>query len=148
MKHGFVTLACAAFVFWHTCAHAAPPTKDIDAYFKPFAATNNFSGSVLVTRGADVLFARSYGLADRIRRIPNRPDTRFHIASISILFTSTAVLRLIDKGALSFDTRVSDIVPGVPNGNRITIRELLEQNSGLLDANDDFLNYDDLLKSY
>jgi D-alanyl-D-alanine carboxypeptidase len=138
-----------AVTFWHTaCAEEMPGAKEIDAYFRPYVATNNFSGSVVITHGGKVLFARSYGFADRSKRIPNKADTRFHIASISILFTSTAVLRLIDQGKLSFDAYVSDIVPGVPNGDKITIRELLEQNSGLPDANDDLPNYDELLKSH
>ena len=138
-----------AVVFLETaCANAFPNSAKIDAYFKPYAATNNFSGSVLIKRGQRVLFAKSYGLADRGKRIPNRLDTRFHIASMSILFTSTAVLRLIDQGKLSFDAQVSEIVPGVPNGEKITIRELLEQNSGLPDANDDLPNYDELLKAH
>jgi CubicO group peptidase (beta-lactamase class C family) len=148
--HKLRVLASVTFaaVFWHTCAGATPITNEIDAYFKPFAATNNFSGSVLITRGEKTLFAKSYGFADRSKRIPNRLDTRFHIASMSILFTSTVVLRLIDEGKLSFDTYVSNIVPGVPNGDKITIRELLEQNSGLPDVNDDLPNYDELLKSH
>ena len=124
-----------------------PSAAEIDAYFRPYVATNNFSGSVLIKRGRTVLFARSYGFADRSKQIPNRLNTRFHIASISILFTSTAVLRLIDQGKLSFDTHVSDIVPGVPNGEKITIRELLEQNSGLPDANE-LPNYDELLSAH
>jgi CubicO group peptidase (beta-lactamase class C family) len=143
-------LASVAFalVFLHTaCANALPSAAKIDAYFRPYAATNNFSGSVLIKRGQTVLFAKSYGFADRGKRIPNRLDTRFHVASMSILFTSTAVLRLIDQGKLSFDAHVSDIVPGVPNGEKITIRELLEQNSGLADAND-LPNYDDLLNAH
>jgi CubicO group peptidase (beta-lactamase class C family) len=122
-------------------------TSTLEAYFQPYVATNNFSGSVIVERGATVLFAKSYGFADRGKALPNRLDTRFHIASLSILFTSTAVLRLIDQGKLSFDTRVSEIVPGVPNGDTITIRELLEQNSGLPDAND-LPHYDQLLESH
>jgi CubicO group peptidase (beta-lactamase class C family) len=119
----------------------------LDAYFQPYVATNNFSGSVLIERGTAVLFAKSYGFADYDKQVANRLDTRFHIASISILFTSTAVLRLIDRGKLAFDTHVSDIVPGVPNGDTITIRELLEQNSGLPDAND-LPNYDALLQTH
>src|SRR5262249_45693999 len=48
----------------------------------------------------------------------------------------------------SFDTQVSQIVASVPNGDRITIRQLLEQNSGLPDANDDLPDYDELLKAH
>lgn len=144
-----LALVTCALVSWHqACANATPSAAEIGAYLKPYAATNNLSGSVLIKRGEKVLFAKSYGFADRSKSIPNRLETRFHIASLSILFTSTAVLRLIDQGKLSFDTHVSDIVPAVPNGEKITIRELLEQNSGLPDANDDLPNYDDLLKAH
>ena len=141
--------ASLTLAFLHSgSANATPTAAEIDTYFRPYVETNNFSGSVLIQRGDRTLFAKSYGFADRDQRKPNGPATRFHIASLSILFTSTAVLRLIDQGKLSFDTRVADIVAGVPNGGKITIRNLLEQNSGLPDANDDLPNYDDLLNSH
>ena len=142
-------LAAATLASGHAlCSDAVPDARQFDAFFRPYVETGNFSGAVLIKRGGAVVFAKGYGLADRGKQIPNRLDTRFHIASLSILFTSTAVLRLIDQGKLSFDTRVAEIVPGVPNGDKITIRELLEQNSGLPDANDDLPDYDDLLKTH
>jgi len=147
MDHpALLALALAALV--SPQVSAAPGAAQIEGFFRPFAKSNNFSGTVLIVRGDSTLFAASYGDADRGRRIPNARDTRFHIASLSILFTSTAALRLIDEGKLSFDTRVSEIVPGVPNGDAITIRHLLEQNSGLPDANDDLPDYDELLKAH
>jgi len=138
-----------AVILTSICAHAAfaaPSTAEMEPYFQPFAATNNLSGSVLIQRGGSILFSKSYGYADRSRKVPNVPRTRFRVASLSILFTSTAVLRLIDEGKLSFDTHVSEIVAGVPNGDKITIRNLLDQNSNLPDSNDDLPNYDDLMK--
>jgi len=144
-----VVMATVALASGHAaCSNAIPDAKQIDAYFQSYVETNNLPGAVLIKRGESVVFAKSYGLADRGKGIANRLDTRFHIASLSILFTSTAVLRLVDQGKLSFDTHVSEIVQGVPNGAKITIRELLEQNSGLPDANDDLPNYDDLLKTH
>jgi CubicO group peptidase (beta-lactamase class C family) len=140
-------LVLALALFAPARSIAMPNASDIDAYFQPYVVTNNFSGSALVERGTSMLFAKSYGFAQRDKAVPNRLDTRFHVASLSILFTSTAVLRLIDQGQLSFDTRVSDVVPGIPNGESITIRELLEQNSGLPDIND-LPNYDQLLTTH
>jgi D-alanyl-D-alanine carboxypeptidase len=150
----FLASITLGFALGHlTDAAAMAGAKEMDAYFKPFAATNNLSGFILIERGDTkrgdtVLFSKGYGFADRGKKISNRANTRFHIASMSILFTSTAVLRLIDQGKLSFDTHVSDIVPGIPNGDKITIRNLLEQDSNLPDANDDLPNYDDLLNSH
>ncbi|MBV9763401.1 MAG: beta-lactamase family protein, partial [Acidobacteriaceae bacterium] len=146
MKLKIIALIVLTLVLFHPARSIAlPKATDLDDFFRPYAATNNFSGSVLIKRGRTILFAKSYGFANPAIHLPNRLDTRFHIASLSILFTSTAVLRLIDQGKLSFNMHVSDIVPRVPNGDAITIRELLEQNSGLPDVNE-LPNYDDLLK--
>jgi CubicO group peptidase (beta-lactamase class C family) len=133
-----------------TAAAAVADKAQIAAYLQPFAATNNLPGSVLVVQGDKVLFARSYGFANLARHVPNGPKTRFHIASMSIPFTSTAVLRLVDQGKLTFDTRVSEIVAGVPNGGKITIRNLLLQNSNLPDVNDDLpdAQYQALMNSH
>ncbi|HEY6844383.1 MAG TPA: serine hydrolase domain-containing protein, partial [Thermoanaerobaculia bacterium] len=67
-------------------------------------------------------------------KIPNRLDTRFHIASVSKPITAAAVLMLADRGKLSIDDPVSKWVPDFPNGERITIEELLMHYSGLADA--------------
>jgi CubicO group peptidase (beta-lactamase class C family) len=107
----------------------------IDAYIQPYVATNNFSGQVLVKRGSQVLYEKSFGEADRERHRPITPVTRFHVASMSMQLTAAAVMRLIDQGKLSLDTRVSEIVPAIRGGDRMTIRNLLEMRSGLSDIN-------------
>jgi CubicO group peptidase (beta-lactamase class C family) len=130
-----------------SAVNAGSTGAKINDYLKPLAETNNFSGSVMVVEGDSIVFAKSFGYADRQKQIPNRLDTRFHLASISMQFTAAAVMRLVDQGKLSLDTTVGDIVPGLPNGERITVRQLLDQNSGLPDAND-LPEYDDLLKAH
>lgn len=127
-------------------ALAAPPIAPqvIEAYLKPFVESNNFSGTVLVTEKGKPLFEKSYGFADLAGRIPNTLDTRFHVASVSILFTAFATMRLVEQGKLSLDDTVSSIVGPLPNGDRITVRELLEEDSGLPDFND-LPNYDALV---
>lgn len=119
----------------------------ISAYLRPYTSTGNFSGSILVIQSGKTLFQDSYGLSDVQSRAPNRDDTKYHIASMSMQFTAAAVLRLVEQGKLSLDTKVSEIVADVPNGEKITIRELLQENSGLPDAND-LPGYDDLLNAH
>jgi len=117
----------------------AVDTMAIDAYVRQYVISNNFAGSILVLRAGQIVYERSYGEADRTTHTPNTAATRFHVASVSMQFTAAAVLRLIDRGALRLDTRVVDIVPdamhGVPGGDAITVRHLLEQRSGLPDIN-------------
>ena len=126
---------------------AAPSAKSavIEKFVRPYVDTHNFSGVIVVQRDGRPVFQRAYGDADRERRIANRLDTRFHVASMSMQFTAAAAMRLVDAGRLSLDTPVSEIVAGYPNGDRITVRNLLTQTSGIADINalDD---YDEALK--
>jgi D-alanyl-D-alanine carboxypeptidase len=119
----------------------------IDAYLKPYVSSGNFSGAVLIKRHGRVVFERSHGFADREHRIPNTTATRFHIASASMQFTAAAVLRLVDEGSLSLETHVGEFVPGIAGAEKITVRDLLAERSGLPDINDR-ADYDEILRHH
>jgi CubicO group peptidase (beta-lactamase class C family) len=125
----------------------AAPAKAIDEFVRPYVDTRNFSGVILVARAGVPVFQRAYGFADRDAKVPNRLDTRFHIASMSMQFTAVAALRLINAGKLSLDTTVSDVVPDYPNGRAITVRHLLTQTSGIADING-LSDYADVLQTH
>jgi D-alanyl-D-alanine carboxypeptidase len=93
------------------------------------------------------VYERNFGAADHNRISPITATTRFHVASVSIQLTSAAVMRLVDQHRLTLDTRVSDIVPSVKGGDRITIRNLLEMRSGLSDINSR-ADYDSILQRH
>jgi CubicO group peptidase (beta-lactamase class C family) len=57
-------------------------------------------------------------------------DTQYRIGSITKTFTAVQVMRLRDAGRLSLDTRVDELVPGTPAGDR-TVGQLLAHASGL-----------------
>ena len=74
------------------------------------------------------------GLADVKGKRPIRVGDRFRVASITKTYTATVVLQLVAEGKLSLDDTVEQRLPGlVPNGARITIRQLLNHTSGLFD---------------
>jgi CubicO group peptidase (beta-lactamase class C family) len=86
---------------------------------------------VVEHRGRLVLH-RAYGMADRARRIPNRIDTRFPIASITKGFTAAAVLRLAERSALRTSDSLARYFTGLPpDVAGITIDQLLRHASGL-----------------
>jgi len=64
----------------------------------------SFSGAVLVSRNGVPLFRQARGCANRAWRVNNQVDTRFRIASISKMFTSVAILQLVDRGKIALDT--------------------------------------------
>ncbi len=63
-------------------------------------------------------------------------DTHFRIASITKTMTSAATLLLAQEGKLSLDDPVTKYIPDVPNGDNISIAQLLEMRSGLYSFTD------------
>jgi D-alanyl-D-alanine carboxypeptidase len=77
------------------------------------------------------------GLADVEAREPMEPGDRFRLESVSKAWTSVLVLQLVDRGLLSLEDTVEQRAPGLlAHGSRITVRELLDHTSGLIDNND------------
>ncbi len=105
------------------------------AYLRPFEETGNFSGTVLVARNGRVLFRQSYGMASRELNVPNSNETRYHIASVSKPFTALAILQLQEQGRLNLPDAVSHYISDFPNGDRITLDNLLTHTSGIPDIN-------------
>ncbi len=103
-----------------------------------------FSGVVRVQQGAEVIFQKGYGFANRAERIPNTPHTRFGIASGGKGFTAVAVMQLVQAGKLSLETRLADCVdaafPRFDPG--ITLSHLLSHTSGIPDYCDEELGDD------
>jgi CubicO group peptidase (beta-lactamase class C family) len=128
-------------------AARAEVSANIDGYVRPYVQTHNFSGAVLVERNGSKVFDRAYGFADRDRGARNGPATRFHIASISMQFTAAAILRLVDKSELSLDEHVNAYAPEIIGADRITIRDLLEERSGLPDINS-LPDYNEILQQH
>jgi CubicO group peptidase (beta-lactamase class C family) len=108
----------------------------VEAYLKPFVETGNFTGCVFIARRNKVLLRRGYGMANYELRVPNSPETRFHIASVSKPFTAAAILQLQEQGRLSISDHVTRFVPDFPNGDRITLDNLLTHTSGIPNVND------------
>ncbi|HEY8796134.1 MAG TPA: serine hydrolase domain-containing protein [Gemmatimonadaceae bacterium] len=128
-------VALLAFGSADASAQHSELARALDAYIDPYVATKNFSGQILVMRGADVLYERQLGWRSEVARLPVTRETSFHIASMSMQFTTAAIMRLIDQNKLGLDTRVSEIVPEVRGADAITVRHLLEERSGLSDIN-------------
>jgi len=135
-----------AAVFGGVAAFAQPNSRAtaIDAYVQPYVRTENFSGVVLVEKSGRVIFEKAYGFGEREKRLRNTRTTRFHVASVSMQFTAAAILRLVDQGSLMLDQHASDFIQGIEGADKITIRDLLTERSGLPDINA-LSNYEDVV---
>lgn len=93
--------------------------------------------SLGIVHDQELVWARGFGLADREKGTPSAPDTVYRIASISKLFTSTAIMQLRDAGRLSLEDPLEKHLPWFRIGRPeeapepITIRHLLTHTAGL-----------------
>jgi CubicO group peptidase (beta-lactamase class C family) len=98
------------------------------------AATDRFSGAVLVAPAGDISFRGAYGIADRRTGAQNAPDTRFTLASMGKMFTALAIAQLYEQGKVHLDSPLVRYVPDYPNrtfARQATVRMLLSHTSGL-----------------
>jgi CubicO group peptidase (beta-lactamase class C family) len=104
--------------------------KIIGDYFNALVKNQQFSGNVLVVDNNTIIYQGSFGFSDHSTKTPNKSDITFPIASISKIFTATAILQLREKGSLKITDPVAKYLPGFPY-SEITIRHLLSHTSGL-----------------
>jgi len=107
----------------------------LDSVVSAAIGAGEFSGVVLVADHGRVVYERAAGEANREWHVPNTIDTRFRIASTTKQFTAALVLRLVEDGLLRLDARVADYLPDYPRpqGERVTLRQLLTHTAGLPD---------------
>ncbi len=73
------------------------------------------------------------GTRDLASRMPSDFAGHFSIRSVTKSFTVTLILELVREGAITLDDRLSRFVPGIPNGDLITLADLAGNQSGLAD---------------
>jgi CubicO group peptidase (beta-lactamase class C family) len=125
-----LAMACAVV---SGCSRPDSIEEQLDAIAQHAREEGELNGNVLITRGAKVLYERSFGTADLESERSNSAATKFAIASISKPFTAVLVMQLVEAGKLTPQTRLETIFPelaGKPAGG-ITIHQLLTHTSGI-----------------
>jgi CubicO group peptidase (beta-lactamase class C family) len=92
----------------------------------------HFSGSVLVTRDGMPLFSKGCGLANAEHQVPNTPQTKFRLGSITKQFTAMAILVLQERGKLAVEDPIGMYLDDAPTTwEAVTIHHLLTHTSGV-----------------
>src|ERR1044072_6441251 len=105
-----------------------------DEYMNAITKLRRFNGYVLVARGGKVVFSKGYGMANFEEDVPNTPQTKFRLCSITKSFTVMAVMLLQEKGKLNLQDTICKHLPDCPETWKpITIRQLLNHTSGISD---------------
>jgi CubicO group peptidase (beta-lactamase class C family) len=89
-------------------------------------------GSILVARNDQILLDKGYGYANLEWQVPNSPDTKFRLGSITKQFTAACILLLEERGKLKTDDLVKKYLPDAPaTWDHITFYNLLTHTSGI-----------------
>ena len=97
------------------------------------AASDPFSGAILVAHDDKLVLDEAWGMANREQGIKNTIDAQFCLGSMNKMFTAVAVLQLVHQGKLSLDKPLVDYWPDYPNhelASRVTVRHLLSHTGG------------------
>jgi CubicO group peptidase (beta-lactamase class C family) len=125
-----VLLSVAALALVSTGAELGP---QIDRILEVRFEAEDFNGTALIARGGQVVYERSFGLANREWGIPNDSRTKFELGSITKQFTALLILQFVNEGKIKLDGHVSEYLSWYrrDTGNRVTIHHLLSHTSGI-----------------
>lgn len=112
-----------------------PATQDriARAVATGFLAQESPGHAVGIWRADGSHYVRAFGVSNRQTGEPLQVEDRFRVGSLTKTMTAVTVLRLVDQGRLSLDDRLSRYVPGIGNGDLITVRQLLAMRAGVYD---------------
>jgi CubicO group peptidase (beta-lactamase class C family) len=127
----------AAIALAASCLTASAQTSGqtkarLEEVARSYTKDNRFMGTVLVVQGDQVLLDKAFGMANLDWNIPNAPDVKFRLGSLTKQFTATLILLLQQDGKLSIADPVGKYLPDAPKTwDKITLAELLGHTSGI-----------------
>lgn len=106
----------------------------LEAKLAEYSRKPGFVGaSVAVVDGGKIVYTKGWGTTALVNGRAVRPDDRFSIGSITKQFTCACVMKLVEGGKLSPDDPISKYLSGITQGDRITVRQLMQHLSGVRD---------------
>ncbi|WP_247233463.1 serine hydrolase domain-containing protein [Telluribacter sp. SYSU D00476] len=105
----------------------------LDSLLKAYEKAQQYMGTVLLAHNGEVLYNKAFGMANVANKVPAAPTDLHNVGSIGKMFTSVAIMQLVDRGELSLNEPIQTYLPeyNLPNADKITITHLLTHQSGL-----------------
>jgi CubicO group peptidase (beta-lactamase class C family) len=149
LKHAMGTLLAATLcVSVPASGQSAPAAFEprVDAFVEEQMQLQKVPGAAIaVLHKGEIIIAKGYGRATVEHDVPVTPDTIFQSGSVGKMFTSAAIMTLVEQGQIGLDDPLAKYLPDEPAAWRpITIRQLLTHTSGIPDFEANF----DLRRDY
>ena len=142
------------------CASVAPADEksdQIDKIFAEWDSTHSTGMALAVVRDGEIIYKRSYGMANLEQGLPIRTDTVFYVGSVSKQFTAFCTAILVVEGKISLEASIRDYLPELPECFApVQVQQLVYHTSGIRDfyellamsgvrTADDYYNHADIL---
>ena len=128
-------------LFWLTVQtmQAQTDTAKLNQLFAQYDHYQKAMLSTCIMDHGKLVYHQSIGYSNVAQQHKANEETRYHIGSITKMFTSVIVFQLAEEKKLSLDDKLNQYFPSLPNSSKITIAELLGHRSGLFNFTDDSL---------
>ncbi|WP_084523789.1 serine hydrolase domain-containing protein [Adhaeribacter aquaticus] len=103
----------------------------LDSLFQTLELSNKFMGGVAISKNGEIVYTKNTGYSDIETSRKSQINTKYRIGSITKTFTAILILKAIDEKKLKLDQTIEKYFPLVTNADKITIRTLLNQRSGI-----------------
>ena len=105
----------------------------IDELLSKYYEYNLFNGSVLAADGGKVIYEKGFGYANVEHQIPNTPETKFRLASVTKQFTAMLIMQLVEEKKIDLNEKIETYLPDYADyiDDRITVHHLLTHSSGI-----------------
>ena len=132
MKSATIFLLALFFLSFETQVFSDDPVDAIKEYMDATVEVDQFNGAVLVAGDDRVLFSQGFGMANFEHDVPNAPNTKFRIGSITKQFTAMAIMVLQEHEKLDVNDLISKHLADTPDAwSDVTIHHLLTHTSGV-----------------
>ncbi|MBL7704635.1 MAG: serine hydrolase [Taibaiella sp.] len=113
--------------------------KSIDSLLNYLYQEKRFMGSICIREQGKQVFSKAYGIIGEKNRkpVPANTGTKYRIGSISKTYTAVMIMQLAEARKLSLDDKLSKYFNMLPNAEQISIRQLLNHQSGLYNYTND-----------
>ena len=127
-------LLCACLLALSVATRAQDLLPKFEEYAQATVKADRFSGAILVARDGKILVSKGYGMADIENDVPNTPETKFRLGSLTKQFTAASILLLQERGKLSVQDSICKYVAPCPEAwQPVTIHHLLSHTAGVPD---------------
>lgn len=113
-----------------------PMISALNTYIRGLADNNRLSGSILIAKGDEVLIQQTFGIANQETKRRMTSNTPLGLASTGKMFTSVAILKLVQEGKMSLQDPLIKFLPNYPHkdfASKVTLAHLLSHTSGIGD---------------